>query len=107
MPRSPTLGGRLMTNAVARLSSEEFLAGILASLALRNWDRISIRSGRFDRASAAAFAELERVADQFRVRPRFYVVPDGSYADSTVMRDAIARLAQWDLVSLDNPEFQD
>jgi hypothetical protein len=100
-------GGKQMTSTATRLTSEQFLAGIFAALALRHWDRISIRGGRFDRASAAAFVELERIAADYDVRPRFYVVSDTTYADSTVMRDAIARLAQWDLVSLDNPEFQD
>ena len=96
-----------MASTATRLSSEQFLAGIFAALALRHWDRISIRGGRFDRASAAAFEELERIASDYDVRPRFYVVSDTTYADSTVMRDAVARLAQWDLVSLDNPEYQD
>src|SRR4051812_32704529 len=96
-----------MDTATNKLSSEQFLAGLLASLALRRWDRVSIRGDRFDRASAAAFEELERIGDEYHVRPRFYIVPHPTYGDSTVMRDAVARLAQWDLLSLDNPEYQD
>jgi len=106
MDTQRTDGGQMPT-ATIRLSSEQFLAGLLASLALRSWDRISIRGDRFDRASAAAFEELERLGDNYHVRPRFYIVPHPTYGDSTVMRDAIARLAQWDLLSLDNPEYQD
>lgn len=96
-----------MNVTTTRMSSEQFLAGLLASLALRSWERISIRGDRFDRASAAAFEELERRGDDFNVRPRFRIVPHPTYGDSTVVRDAVARLAQWDLLSLDNPEYQD
>jgi hypothetical protein len=96
-----------MEQVATRLSSEQFLAGLLASLALRQWDRISIRGDRFDRASAAAFEELERLRDDYQVRPRFRIVPHPTYGDSTVVRDAVAKLAQWDLLSLDNPEYQD
>lgn len=89
------------------LTSEQFLAGILAVLAQRDWSGISMRGDRFDRASAAAYSCLEDIADSYGVKPRFYVVQDPAYGESPVIRDAITHLAQWDIVSLDNPEYQD
>jgi hypothetical protein len=92
---------------VARLTSEDFLTGLLAELAMRNWETISIRGDRFDRASAAAFECLTELAHDHGLDLRFQVLPDPRYGDSGVLRDAVAKLAQWDLLSLDNPEYQD
>jgi hypothetical protein len=90
-----------------RLSSEDFMAGLLAALAKRKWGTLSIRGDRFDRASAQAYRRLREVAPERGIELRFYVKPHPNYGDSTTVRDAIARLAMWDLVSLDNPEYQD
>jgi hypothetical protein len=90
-----------------KLTSEDFLTGLLAELAHRNWKTISIRGDRFDRASAAAYDCLQKIAEDNDLDLRFQVLPDPRYGDSGTLRDAVARLAQWDLVSLDNPEYQD
>ncbi len=92
---------------VTKLTSEDFLTGLLAELAQRKWETISIRGDRFDRASAAAYECLVTLAPEHDLDIRFQVVPDPRYGDSGTLRDAVARLAQWDLVSLDNPEYQD
>jgi hypothetical protein len=88
------------------ISSEDFLTGLLAALAQREWETLSIRGDRFDQASAAAFEKLEELAPARGLEVLFYVKPHPTYGDSTVMRDAMTRLAQWDLVSFDNPEFR-
>ena len=90
---------------MAKLSSEDFLAGLFATLAERDWETVSIQGNRFDRASAAAFARLEELAPAKGIEPRFYVMLHPDYGDSTVLRDAVAHLAQWDLIGLDNPEY--
>lgn len=90
----------------AAITSEDFLAGLLAALALRDWETLSIRGTRFDAASAAAYEQLRKRAADKKLELDFYVRPDAIYGDSTVVRDALARLAQWDLISLDNPEYQ-
>jgi hypothetical protein len=90
-----------------RLSSEDFMTGLLAALAKRQLQRLTLRGDRFDRASAQAFHRLQELAPANGIELRFYVKPHRAYGDSTVVRDAIARLAMWDVVSLDNPEYQD
>lgn len=90
-----------------KLSSEDFLAGLLAALAKRHLGVLSIRGDRFDRASEAAYLELRSLAPENDIELRFFVKPHSKYGDSTVIRDAVARLAMWDMVSLDNPEYQD
>ena len=90
-----------------RVTAEDFLAALLATLAKRGWaEAISIRGDRFDAAATEAFDALRSASQRFDLDVRFFVKPHPKYGESTVMRDAIARLAQWDLLSLDNPEYQ-
>ena len=89
-----------------RLSANEFFTGLLAGLAHTGTRRISIRGDSFDLAVEAVARELvEKHGDEvelgFRVKPHYI------HGDSAVVRDAIASAAQADLISLDNPEYQD
>jgi hypothetical protein len=104
----PAAMARRMESCVpTRVTAEDFLAALLATLAKRGWAQaISIRGDRFDAAAADAFDVLRSTGQQLGLDVRFFVMPHPRYGESTVMRDAIARLAQWDLLSLDNPEYQ-
>lgn len=89
-----------------RISADDFFTGLLAAIAYRGRRRISIRGERFDAIIASVVQELlERHGDQvdlrFRVRPHYI------HGESTTVRDAIAAATQADLISLDNPEYQD
>jgi hypothetical protein len=86
----------------------DLLTGLLAGLALRKITALSIRSNQFDQA-------LARLVDQ-DVRPeaerlgfvvKFRVRPHEIHGDSTAVQRALYEAAQRDLISLDNPEFQD
>ena len=89
-----------------KLSSEDFLVGLFATLARRNWGTLSIGDSRFDRASAEAYKQLAKLANERGVELRFVVTPHPVYGDSTVLRDAMARVGQWDLISFDNPQYR-
>jgi hypothetical protein len=89
-----------------RVSADDFFTGLLAGIAYRGRRRISIRGERFDRVIASLVEELvkrhgDEVDLRFRVRPHYI------HGESTTVRDAIAAATQADLISLDNPEYQD
>lgn len=89
-----------------RLSFDSFFMGLLAALVYRGRRAVSIRGDRFDQTVAdVANAFGDRHADEvelrFRVRPHFV------HGYSSTVRDAIAAATQADLISLDNPEYQD
>jgi hypothetical protein len=89
-----------------RVSADDFFAGLFAGIAYRGRKRISIRGDRFDHIVASVVDRLREehgddVDLRFRVRPHYI------HGDSTTARDAIAAATQADLISLDNPEYQD
>lgn len=89
-----------------RLSADDFFAGLFAGLAYRGKRRISVRGSRFDEAVAEVVSDLEaRYGDEINLR--FRVRPHYIHGGSTTVRDAIAAATQADLISLDNPEYQD
>ena|SRR5690348_10250472 len=89
-----------------RLSFDNFFIGLLAGLVYRGRRAVSIRGDEFDRT-------LARVVDDFvgrhgeEVDLRFRLHPHYVHGYSTTVRDAIAAATQADLISLDNPEYQD
>jgi len=99
-----TAGGR--ERMATRLSFDSFFTGLIAALVYRGRRAVSIRGDRFDRTIADVVAHLrEQYGDEvdlrFRVRPHYV------HGYSTTVRDAIASATQADLISLDNPEYQD
>ena len=88
------------------ISCEEFMLGILATLAQRRWLVVSLDKDRFDAAIEASFNLLVEMAPERGIRLNFYVMCHPTYGDSTVVRDGLARLAQWSLISFDGPTYQ-
>lgn len=89
------------------VSVDDFITGLLAGFAESNVSSLSIRGAEFHRAVADAFLALNASAVQKNLDIRFRVFLDPVYGDSPVVRDAISSAVQRDLVSLDNPEYQD
>lgn len=89
-----------------RLSFDNFFIGLLAGLVYRGRKAVSIRGDQFDRTVA-------QVVDDFVGRHgrdvdlRFRLHPHYVHGYSSTVRDAIAAATQADLISLDNPEYQD
>lgn len=86
---------------------DDFITGLIAAFATRHVAAISIRSPEFYRAIATLYDKLEELASQKNLDLRFVVSLDPVYDDSPIVRDAISAAVQRDLVSLDNPEYQD
>jgi hypothetical protein len=96
-----------MTTATARLTADEFFTGLFAALALRGRPAISIRGDRFDKILARIFDELRVKADAEDIDLRFRIRPHRIHGDSPTVRAAVKAATQADLISLDNPEYQD
>lgn len=90
-----------------RLSIDDFLTGLLAALALRKIKTISLREDRFDSAVEASFNTLKKLAPSKRIDVRFRIARHPIHGDSPNVRYAISNAVQRDLISLDNPEYQD
>jgi hypothetical protein len=89
------------------LTADEFFMGLFSALATRGRPAISIRSDRFDRILSRVFEELESTAGEESVDLRFRIRPHPIHGDSPTVRAALSAAAQADLISLENPEYQD
>lgn len=90
-----------------RLTADDFFTGLFAALALKGRNTFSLRSTRFDEAVAKAYAELRARAEGVGLNVRFRILLHPVYGDSSTVRDSVTRAAQRDLISFDNPEYQD
>lgn len=91
---------------MARMTADNLVTGIFGVLAKRGYAKVSIRTDQLDSAMERAFEELVELAPRLDLDLRFRVNRD-LHGDATVIRSAIARAAQRDFISLDNPEYQD
>src|SRR4051812_37527130 len=90
-----------------RLSFDMFFTGLLAGIASRGRRALSIRTENFDQLVAYAADDLRQRYPEDELDLRFFVLPHYLHGYSETVRDGIAAATQADLVSLDNPEFQD
>lgn len=89
------------------MTADDFFTGLLAALALRNYQTVSIRNGRLDRALAQVFLELERWTEQQGIDVDFRIRVHPVHGDSKTARGAVIRAVQRGLVGFDSPELQD
>lgn len=86
----------------------DLLTGLLAGLALQKISALSIRNNLFDRALARLVDhDLSSEATKQGFVVKFRVKPHDLHGDSSAVQRALYEAAQRDLISLDNPEFQD
>lgn len=87
------------------MNADQFMTGLLAALASKNYSTLSIRGTRFDAAVERAYDKLESNADRFDVRMRFRVKVDPLHGDSLVVRKSVSTAAQRGIIGLDNPQY--
>lgn len=86
----------------------DLLTGLLAGLARLKVPKISIRRNQFDQALARLVDhDLQAEAAKHGLALKFRVRPHEIHGDSLAVHRALYEAAQRDLISLDNPEFQD
>lgn len=90
----------------------DLITGLFASLAVqagpeRSARRLSIRGNKFDRAlSMLVSQDLPSEAAKSGLAVRFRVQPHSLHGDSAVVQRALYEAAQREIISFDNPEFQ-
>lgn len=89
-----------------RISADDFFTGFFAELAIKHCKTVSRRGQEFDRALAETFTEFQKRAAQMDIDLGFRIRLDPIHGDSVAVRDGIAGAARRDLVSLDNPIYQ-
>jgi hypothetical protein len=97
-------GQRLMAS---RMTADDFFAGLFAALAIRGLTSFSIRIDQFDPIVKGVFDGLAQRAEEADIKLRFRIKPHPLHQDSLTIQGALARAAQRDLISFDNPEYQD
>jgi hypothetical protein len=86
----------------------DLLTGLLAGLALQKVSALSIRRNQFDQALARLVEkDLGEEANKQGLSVKFRVRPHEIHGDSSAVQRALYEAAQRDLISLDNPEYQD
>lgn len=89
------------------MSLDDFMTGVIAGLADRGVRVVSIRGNDFYAAIEDAFIALVDRAADLDIDLLFHISRSRMYGDSPDVREGISRAVQRDLVSLDNPEYQD
>ena len=96
-----------MSSTATEMRADGFIATLLAGLALRDVEALSIRGTEFDSAAKRVFDLLRyKHAPAHSIDLRFRVYLDQIYGDSPVVREALSQAAQSDLIALDDPEYQ-
>lgn len=90
-----------------RMTVDDFFAGLFAELARRRLTTFSIRVDQFDPVVKVAFDKLRAHAEERGLSIRFRINPHPVHRDSLTVQNGLARAAQRDLISFDNPEYQD
>lgn len=85
----------------------DVLTGILAALALKRVTTLSRRRNQLDRAFERLFKDVLTEAQAASLNVRFRIMTHPVHGDSPDLRQALYEAAQRDLLSFDNPEFQD
>ena len=89
-----------------RFTATDMVNGLIRALADRGYSSFLVRTDRIDAAFDAAFRRAREVAPQYDLDVRFRVARD-DFGESEVLRTALNAAAQRDVVSFDNPEYQD
>jgi hypothetical protein len=90
-----------------RMTADDFFAGLFAALAVRGLTTFSVRIDQFDPFIKRVFDGLSQRAAAEQINLRFRIKPHPVHRDSLTIQGALARAAQRDLISFDNPEYQD
>jgi hypothetical protein len=89
-----------------RFTAADLVNGLVRVLCDRGYTSFYVRTDRLDAAFEAAYTRLREIEDKFNVRVPFRVARD-DFGESPVLRNALNGAAQRDVISFDNPEFQD
>ena len=96
-----------MCGVAKDVTVNDFMSGLIATCATRGISTLSLRGDAFFEAMKAAYEALRAIAPSEGLELRFRIILDEIYGDSPTVREAISTAVQRNLISLDNPEYQD
>lgn len=88
------------------LTSDQFVAGIVATLALRDMKRFTLTDTELDRRFQCAFQDLVDAEDEYDVRPNFSFYVDPHHGDSVCLRETLTAAKEKELVAFNNPTLR-
>ena len=88
------------------MTLDDFFTGLVAGLAARGVRVVSIRGEQFHKAMEDVYRTANREAREEGVKLKFAITRNELHGDSPDVREALAKGVQRDIVSLDNPEYQ-
>ena len=88
------------------VTSDDFVAGVFAMLALRGRRQFQMSDTELDSRFERAFEDLMENEDSLNVTPNFTFFVDGLHGDSVSLRDAVLAARDRDIVELKNPTFK-
>ncbi|WVT73390.1 hypothetical protein QM996_18230 [Sinorhizobium chiapasense] len=88
------------------LTSDEFVAGIMATLALQNRKHFTLVDTELDLRFQDAFNDLIQHQDELGVTPNFTFAVDPLHGDSVCLRDTLLSAKEKELIALNNPTFR-
>jgi hypothetical protein len=95
--------GAPMNNIV---TSDDFVAGVFAMLALRGQKQFQMSDTELDSRFEKAFEDLMAHESELRLTPNFTFFVDKLHGDSVSLRDAVLSARDRDIVELKNPTFK-
>lgn len=88
------------------VTSDQFVAGIVATLALRDRKRFSLSDTDLDSKFQDAFLDLVAAENQYGVRPNFSFYVDPHHGDSVCLRETLTAAKEKELVAFNNPTLR-
>ena len=92
--------------AIDILTSDQFVAAIIATLALKGRRDFVLTETELDKRFEGAFEELVSSEDKLKVRPNFTFYVDPFHGDSVSLRETLLAAKEKELIQLNNPTFR-
>jgi len=88
------------------VTSDQFVAGIVAVLALKKRTRFWLTDTELDGRFEKAYGDLVSAEQSHDLRPNFSFYVDPYHGDSVCLRDTLTAAKEKELVSFNNPTFR-
>ena len=88
------------------VTSDQFVAGIVAVLALKNRTRFWLSDSDLDSRFQDAFADLVANEKEFDLKANFSFFVDPYHGDSVCLRDTLTAAKEKELIAFNNPTFR-
>ncbi|KQT42062.1 hypothetical protein ASG43_17455 [Aureimonas sp. Leaf454] len=88
------------------VTSDQFVAGIVAMLAVKNRTHFLLSDTELDGRFQRAFEDLLSAEDDYGVRSNFSFYVDPQHGDSVCLRETLTAAKEKELIGLNNPTLR-